>query len=449
MPMPQRMTGSVPQPSPGRDAAHERHAHLHPVPPAPELSRWRQPRDADGQYVALERRALPALNSLRFFASFYIVLHHIVNVALLAAYGNDADRAGTWYLAWATEGHVGVTFFYVLGGFVLAWFYHAKFAQAPDESLPGIRSQFWFARFARVWPLHAVTFLAVLPTTVLGFTGGRDAIAAAWQAPLNLLLLHSWVPTGAREGLASTFNAPSWSLSCQAFFYAMFPLMAILLLRRLRWGMAQLALLGVGLWIGLGVLGVALGTSDLARWAMTIFPPVRFIDFSIGVVLGLLVVQGKQRTALRGTAPTAATSSGAWTLLEATLFALTCLAPLAWSQLLEGRVLDTLSASWFYQPVIAALIVTFALERGALSRRWMRTRTLLWLGELSFALFLTHLAVFVAGYHAGLFDRLGILTASTVLVAVSFVVAWQVHVRFEQPARARLVAWNRARTAPR
>src|SRR5690606_16854213 len=89
-------------------------------PPAVATSAWDQPCDETGAYVQVERRELRALTSLRFFAAGYVVVQRRVNVGLLHTRGADADRAATWYLAWATQGHVGVTFFFVLSGCILA-----------------------------------------------------------------------------------------------------------------------------------------------------------------------------------------------------------------------------------------------------------------------------------------------------------------------------------------
>ena len=83
-----------------------------------------------------------------------------------------------------------------------------------------------------LWPLHAAMFLVVLPIAVLELSGIKSAANMAWQALANLFLLHAWIPWAGRDGLAQTFNGPSWTLSCEAFFYAIFPALAILALRR-------------------------------------------------------------------------------------------------------------------------------------------------------------------------------------------------------------------------
>jgi len=441
------MAGTSPQPLPD-PALDGVEPLLRAVEPAPELSRWRQPRDAEGRYVAIERRSLPALTSLRFFAAAYVVVHHLINVGLLATQGADADRAATWYLAWGTQGHVGVTFFFVLSGFILAWCYHHAFATVDPEGLRSTARKFWFARFARVWPLHAAMFLVAVPIALVGISDGlRGLFTTAWQGFANLFLLHAWLPVGGEDGLAQTFNGPSWTLSCEAFFYAIFPLLAVLVLRRLRWGMAQLVLAAAATWLALGALGVLVDGLDRGHWLMHVFPGTRAADFVIGVALGLGIVQHLQRARLAHPDAPRPSTSARWTLLEAAALAATCLSPLVWALAASDVLPETLGSSWFHLPVMVFAIGLMALERGGISRGILAWRPLLWLGEASYALYLTHMVLLVVAYRAGAYDLLGPWVASLLLAGAALVVAGVVHERFEKPVRARLVSRRASRAA--
>jgi peptidoglycan/LPS O-acetylase OafA/YrhL len=407
--------------------------------PAPS-SRWDQPRHADGSYVAVARRELRALTSLRFFAALYVVVHHLVNIGLLHSQGENADREATWYLAWATQGHVGVTFFFVLSGFILAWCYHRAFSVDDGEQRSASRRKFWIARFARVWPLHAAMFAVFVPLAVLDVGASVGGLATtAWQGALNLLLLHAWIPFGGPDGLADTFNAPSWTLSVEALFYLAFPGLAALLVQRLRWGTAQLALLGAAAWLALGSLAMALAGSERGEWVLRVFPPARLPDFVIGVVLGLIVVQGLQRATLAG-APDRDHASTGWTLLEGALLALACLSPLVWALAASKLLPATMGTSWFHLPTIAAAIYVVSLERGSISRRLLAARPLVWLGEVSYALYLVHLFIVLAAYRVGVYDILGTWVTSLLLVVTSIAVAGLVHERFEKRARSWIIA---------
>lgn len=419
------------------------------APGVVRLDAWTQPRAADGSYVAIARESLASLTSLRFFAAAYVVLHHLVNMGLLHQQGADADRQATWYLALATQGHVGVTFFFVLSGFILAWCYHAAFARSSDDPAPvraERRNKFWFARFARVWPLHAVMFALFVPITLLGALDAAGLVRTAWTGILNLSLLQAWIPFGGPDGIADTFNAPSWTLSCEAFFYLAFPLLATLLVAKLRWGIAQLALVTGAAWLALGGIVLAVQGMGMADWAVAKFPPTRFVDFVIGVCAGLIVVQLRQRGVLRGAArPTRATQRG--TIVELLVIAAALAGPV-FVALTRGDLLpENLTVSWLHLPAFTALIVVMSLERGAISRTLLAWKPLIWLGEVSYALYLTHMFFVLLAYRAGVYDILGTWTTSLLLFAIALVASGIVHERFEKPARAWLVARRTARPA--
>src|SRR5580765_4025535 len=92
------------------------------------------------------RPRLPALTSLRFFAAFHVFLFHIQ--AMGAVFG------AVWFQKLSSIGYVGVSFFFVLSGFILVYTYAGKPINAGD---------FWRARFARVYPAYAVALLLTLP----------------------------------------------------------------------------------------------------------------------------------------------------------------------------------------------------------------------------------------------------------------------------------------------
>ncbi len=102
-------------------------------------------------------------------------------------------------------GYIGVMFFFTLSGFVLAW------AIRPGVS----KRSFYQARFARIYPLYLATWLAAVAAS---FVLGDDK---SWIGiVLSLILLQAWVPVPEIYGAG---NSPGWSLSVEAFFYALFP----------------------------------------------------------------------------------------------------------------------------------------------------------------------------------------------------------------------------------
>lgn len=59
-----------------------------------------------------------------------------------------------------TEGYVGVSFFYVLSGFIIAYSYDKRFQLGTVT-----KREFWVARVARIYPLH---WLMLMVTAALG-----------------------------------------------------------------------------------------------------------------------------------------------------------------------------------------------------------------------------------------------------------------------------------------
>lgn len=187
-----------------------------------------------------------------------VLVHH----AGLAAYLSGEPQRSL--LTVGRVGHVGVIFFFVLSGFVLLW------STPPSASA----AAFWWRRVARVVPLHLVTAAAAL---LLGFTiapslGPRPA-TGGWPATIaNAVLLSSWVPTWSQAG-----DPVSWSLGCEAFFYALFPALA-LLAGRLRARGAWAHLVGAALGALAAALAIDTATLDLSR-----VPLMRLPEFVAGV----------------------------------------------------------------------------------------------------------------------------------------------------------------------
>src|SRR5436305_1921821 len=138
---------------------------------------------------------LDALTGLRFWFAFLVVCHHSLN----RWFGPGARVVSDF-------GYIGVDFFFVLSGFVLAW------SARPDVG----PLRFWWNRFARIWPLHLTTLLLALALGVAVASGGVAALLP------NLFLVQAWWP---QPDVYFGFNAVSWSLSCEVFFYLCFPLL--------------------------------------------------------------------------------------------------------------------------------------------------------------------------------------------------------------------------------
>ena len=141
-----------------------------------------------------KKPALHALTSLRFFASLAIVVHHCNGVFWPAADLGPLDA--------------GVSFFFVLSGFILAYVYH------DPSSGQFAWGRFYVARLARIWPLHLVCLLLMIAFVKVPESFESGVLLA------NGLMLHAWIPF---DRYFFSYNYASWSISTELFFYMLFP----------------------------------------------------------------------------------------------------------------------------------------------------------------------------------------------------------------------------------
>ncbi|MFD5416505.1 acyltransferase family protein [Streptomyces sp. NPDC127069] len=364
---------------------------------------------ADGEAVG-RVVGLPSLTGLRWTAALMVFLYHVY---IVEYFGGRAQ--GLVGAAFAV-GNTGVSFFFVLSGFVLAW----SAARTPTGW--GV-VRFWRRRFARVYPLHLVTAAAAL---VLVWLLGAGEKPAAGPVAANLGLVQAWV---ARVPYFQGLNPVSWSLAAEAFFYLFFPLF-LWPLRRLGWrasaGAAAVCLTAV---VALPAWMELSGLPDGAIWANMFFPLYRLPEFVLGIALAELVRAGRWR------------GPGLSVALALTMA----------GYFLSGQ------ADYAYRAT-ACTVVGYATLIAAAAQADLRGEPSPWrgrlsvkLGEVSFAFYMVHILVIRAGEslfggHPKL-DLWGGLLATAAVFCVSLALAWALHVRVELPGR-RLLLRSRRRGTP-
>lgn len=198
------------------------------------------------------------LTSIRFFFAFMVFLSHfsIQGKALFEG------------------GHIGVSFFFILSGFILSYSYKNKIISGFCS-----KRNFWIARIARIFPLHLVTLLAAVIVSVVLVKYGGDYPSPNWGAlPLNLTLTQALVPV---DSVYFSFNAVSWSISDEAFFYLMFPFI-ILVLNKVKWYIKSFIALSFFTAYTV-MLNVVPQNMEVALFYIN--PLVRIVDFIIGIIL--------------------------------------------------------------------------------------------------------------------------------------------------------------------
>ncbi|KUM97317.1 macrolide O-acyltransferase [Streptomyces cellostaticus] len=341
--------------------------------------------------------SLPSLTGLRWMAALLVFGLHVNNFGY---FGGGAGRIVFWGFG---AGATGVSFFFVLSGFVLTWS-----ARPRDRALA-----FWRRRIARVYPVHLVTLVVALLMT---YTLAHQGNPTPKQTVANVLLLHSWW-----RPWWQTLNPVSWSLACEAFFYASFPLL-ILLLRRL--GARGSTALG-----GVSVAAVlVLAWADAHHWmtqSVYSFPAARLPEFVLGAVTARLVVLGRWR------------GPG----LEASL-ALAIIGYFLVPQVTPGYSATVCTLAGFTVLIPAAAVA----DLHGLPSLW-RHRRLVRLGELSFAFYMVHLLVLRAGTNLlGTKPQFGVLTGAAVTAvafSLSLGLSWVLYEAVERPARRLLLRRRR------
>ncbi|MEV6056012.1 acyltransferase [Streptomyces sp. NPDC052107] len=344
--------------------------------------------------------SLPSLTGLRWMAALLVFGLHVNNFGY---FGGTGGRLVSWGFG---AGATGVSFFFVLSGFVLTWS-----ARPRDRVLA-----FWRRRIARIYPVHLVTLAVAL---VMTYTLANQPRLTPKQTLSNLLLLHSWW-----HPWWQTLDPVSWSLACEAFFYASFPLL-FLLLRRL--GARGSTVLG-----GLSVAAVmVLAWADAHHWwryPLYSFPAARLPEFVLGAVTARLVLLGRWR------------GPG----LEASL-ALAIIGYFLVPQITPGYSATVCTIAGFTLLIPAAAVA----DVQGLPSLWRRRR-LVRLGELSFAFYMIHLLVLRSATqllgtkpHFGLLAGIAVTTAA---FTVSLGLSWLLYEAVERPAR-RLLLRGRRRPA--
>jgi peptidoglycan/LPS O-acetylase OafA/YrhL len=171
---------------------------------------------------------LNSLDAARGIASLSVVLchwqHFFYESGKLPEHFNQQAQPLYGILAAFYEhgGHIAVPFFFTLSGFVFFWLYREKFFNRSCSL-----ASFAISRFARLYPLHIVTLVAVLVLQLVFLANYSSYFVYthndAYHFILNLIFGSYW---GFEKGWS--FNAPIWSVSIEIGLYAAFFMAAYL-----------------------------------------------------------------------------------------------------------------------------------------------------------------------------------------------------------------------------
>src|SRR2546425_5830231 len=152
----------------------------------------------------MRKGELSSLTGIRFYAALFVYVYHVD----LTIPGVNALSGGSLF---SNAADVGVSFFFVLSGFILTYNYADVFR---DGFSAANYTRFVWDRLTKIYPVHFLTLLLVLPIAIFS-----PHLPLDWRAvPFHLLLLQCFWPS-ATPAFSGYLNVPSWSISCEWFFY--------------------------------------------------------------------------------------------------------------------------------------------------------------------------------------------------------------------------------------
>jgi peptidoglycan/LPS O-acetylase OafA/YrhL len=338
--------------------------------------------------MSTDKRQLDALTGIRFFLALWVVVYHQAN-SLLESFGGPAllHRALEPLIL---TGYTAVSVFFILSGFVLTYNYDLATLRRTRNAV-----RFGIARFSRIYPAYVTGLLLLVPfaiyRVIVGVVVGETGMT---KFILNACLLQSWVP-----GAELSWNYPGWSLSDEAFFYAVLPVAGIWIARVATGSVSRAVPRLLGLAAVLWVLSLVMPFFAILRpvphfgdaaatdmellgagaWAGVIRynPLLRLPEFCIGVVVALLyrMVPAGSRLWKRG----------AYFYIPAIIIIL--------SVLVNGaRIPYPIVHNGLLAPAYAVMIFGLALEGGVLAR-FLSRPVLVFLGSASYTMYILHAPV--------------------------------------------------------
>jgi peptidoglycan/LPS O-acetylase OafA/YrhL len=237
---------------------------------------------------APRRPPLDACTGLRFFAAMGVAGYHFYCAPCMPNAPVFLDKL-------LQAGFTTVSLFFVLSGFILAYNYLGE-----RGGFVGTVRDFYRARFARIYPIYLLALVVDLPLFLRVVAQAEPAATPGEVARIctaTLTLTQAWLEVG-----RPTWNTMAWTLSAEAFFYAVFPWVGRWLAqqssRRLlvvaggAWLLGASPMLAGELASWLGTEGTAsLGGSVLHAWSqlpIQLIPVTRLPEFVLGLCLGLL-----------------------------------------------------------------------------------------------------------------------------------------------------------------
>lgn len=342
------------------------------------------------------RAALPSLTALRAVAAAGVFVSHSTFFVGRTDYTRSFMDGG---------GAGGVTFFFVLSGAILAYNYAGAFSIG----------RFYRKRFARIYPVYLLAF-ALGALVVAGRTGGLS-FASPELVAKNLFMVQGWFADG------QSVPATAWTLSCEMFFYASFPLLIVALRRVPARALPATAVAMVAL----ALVSANLVITNTPGEGFFLSPLGRVPEFAVGVLLGLHL-------------PRLIADSASLVRRRSTEILFACAAAAVISPILGNEVIHPLREDINLYVPICALAITAAAAADLEGPHWLSHHRLVLAGLWSYAFYSIHESLVLSV--DAVWGATPALPIGIVLAVLTFlgtgVLSWLIFSRWEEPLRERI-----------
>jgi peptidoglycan/LPS O-acetylase OafA/YrhL len=375
-----------------------------------------------GERAAPREAHVDALTGIRALAAGWVVSYHLWLIAAKPALAVPALHIDVTPLA--AMGWLGVDVFFVLSGFVLTW----QVLHDRRNAAPFARGRFWRdagafvrRRVLRVYPAYFATLTVLLPLGWHGLTTPADDLR---DVALHLVMAHNVVPA-----YASTINGVYWSMPFEWQFYLVFPLLVLpLIARRTAWLLAG----GVAAAVIAKLISATLGPgAEIAQL------PWRIDEFVVGMAAAAFAVRKDVSPLARAALAWLGLAS-----LVAGSYAVAAHDPIWW----QPGALPFARAAWI-DATVAALVIGLTATGGRVSR-FFALAPLVWLGTISYSVYLWHLPTLIL-VRTQLLQSFATMSLAATLawgtcavIAVSALSYYLVEAPFHAPSRSAPPRWR-------
>lgn len=349
-----------------------------------------------------------SLTGIRAVAALLVVGTH-------AAYTTGKYTHGYWGLV-GSRLEIGVPIFFVLSGFLL---FRPWLKSAAGGGPPPSLSRYAWHRVRRIMPAYVITVLfayLLYHFREAGPNPGHTWLGLARNLTLTQIYCNGYLGKYLHQGLTQM-----WSLAVEASFYVLLPLLAYLLLVlvcRRRWQPRLLLAALIGLMLISPAWLVLVHTDHWFPDGARLWLPTYLAWFLAGMLLAVLQAMG-----VRGYAFVAIPLAVVCYFIVST--------PIAGAPTTSPATLsEALFKTCFYAVIAALAVAPLALGDRGWYWRLLATRPMVWLGEISYEIFLIHLItmefamVYIVRAHVYTGSMLNLFLA-TMLVTVPL--AWLLH----------------------